>query len=348
MTPQLVDLDADGYQDMVMATFEGTAFVLSGSEKGWSPPKHIKDKNGDNVRISMYYDMEKDDYSSVDRSTDEYENNPDHHMTSIALVDWDEDGDLDLLLGAYEGALYLCMNEGTQSKPIFSDKNQRVFAGDQQATIKGGLATPRIADWNGDGLFDILCGGAEGGVYLYQNVGEKGKPKFDESKTLVSVPLPDKNAEDDGDSGSYYESLFVPAVDGQPTRPGKSFHIEVVDYDKDGDLDLLVGAQSYFKPEKVELAKKDKEKLEKLRFEMAKTMDEMQAFFVDEEGNPKPEKELNAVFESKEFEEISKKYSEIYLEVQSLEPDQGEANYIWIYRNKAKSKSSPTGNQTVD
>jgi len=101
MTPQLVDLNGDGYQDMIMATFEGTAFVVEGSRKGWKKPAHIVDENDTNVRIAMYYDNEKGDYATVDRSTDDYESDENHHMTSVALVDWDDDGDLDLILGAY-------------------------------------------------------------------------------------------------------------------------------------------------------------------------------------------------------------------------------------------------------
>ena len=56
MTPQLVDLNADGHQDMVVATFEGTAFLIEGSEDGWKKPQHIVDENDTNVRISAYHD----------------------------------------------------------------------------------------------------------------------------------------------------------------------------------------------------------------------------------------------------------------------------------------------------
>ena len=71
MTPQLVDLNADGQQDMVVATFEGTAFLIEGSEDGWKKPQHIVDENDTNVRISMYWDMEEKEYCEVDRSTED-------------------------------------------------------------------------------------------------------------------------------------------------------------------------------------------------------------------------------------------------------------------------------------
>ena len=47
MTPQLVDLNADGYQDMVMGTFEGTAFLVEGTKEGFKEPTQILDKNGE-------------------------------------------------------------------------------------------------------------------------------------------------------------------------------------------------------------------------------------------------------------------------------------------------------------
>ena len=39
----------------------------------------------------------------------------------------------------------------------------------------------------------------------------------------------------------FNNTMTVPSVDGKPTCPGTSFHLEAVDYDQDGDLDLLVG-----------------------------------------------------------------------------------------------------------
>ena len=326
MTPQLVDLNADGYSDMVMATFEGTAFLVEGSENGFKKPVHIKDKNGDNVRISFYWDLKEEDYRSIDRSSEGETYHEDHHMTSIALVDWEQDGDLDLVLGAYEGALYLCLNEGTKSEPSFSDKNLQIKAAGKHARIKGGLATPKICDWNGDGLFDILCGGAEGGVVLFRNVGSKTEPKFAASKTLIS--------QNKATSGPFH---MVPANGSLPACPGKSFHIETVDYDQDGDLDLLVGAQSYFKdPNTKPLTKDEKKELKELSTKFEAVSKKMQKFF---EG--KSPEEMRELAESEEVQKLSQEMSELYPRMDKLSQGPKEANCLWLYRNKTNGSTSP-------
>ena len=351
MTPQLVDLNADGFQDMVMPTFEGTAFLIEGSSEGWKEPKHIVDENDSNVRISMYYDMEENEYKDVDRSTDDYENDPTHHMTSIALVDWDEDGDLDLILGAYEGALYRCENIGTHTEPRFAAVNHRVLVDEKLLTIEGGLATPRVVDWDGDGLFDLLCGGSNnGGVFLYKNTGKKGEPKFAKAETLIGSNLnkmevpPSPNDGSDGSDAemqqnlmqSYYNSMLVPSIDGVPTCPGTSFHIEAVDYDQDGDLDLLVGAQSFCKTEQKELTEEEQEELKKLQSQMATIQIDLAGIF----DGAKTQEEMNEMIGSEEYREIATRLSEVSSKMEALNPSPKPANYIWLYRSRGENSAT--------
>ena len=68
MCPQFVDFDADGYTDIVTATFEGHAFLVRGSGEGWQQPEHILDGQGRKIALSLYYDTEANKYDNVDRS----------------------------------------------------------------------------------------------------------------------------------------------------------------------------------------------------------------------------------------------------------------------------------------
>ncbi len=324
MTPQLVDLNADGYNDMVMATYEGTAFLVQGSKDGFLEPKHILDEDGETVRISTYYDLDKSEYLHVDRSGDDEPNNKDHHMTSIAVVDWDEDGDLDLVLGATEGGLYLCKNKGDKHKPKFSKTNRQIMVEDRLMMKGVGLATPRIADFNGDGKFDILCGGSERHVFYFENIGEAGKPKFAASKTLV------KGFSYLHEEG-YETAIPVPQDSkGMPLCPGSDYYIDVVDYDKDGDLDLLTGARAYTMPEPKKLSAKERTERDRLKIRLDEIDAEMSKMFDDQS----PE-DVDKIYESEQFRKLSESAEKLFERYNELVTSPQMGWYVWVYRNKA-------------
>src|SRR5262249_53263649 len=172
------------------------------------------------------YKTEK--WDNADRSP-KGEKYPQDHCISVVAVDWNNKGALDLLLGAKEGGLYLRRNEGKPGQPKFATTNERVMASDgKPLAVPGGLTAPRLVDWNGDGLFDLVCGSFNGGVYLYLNAGKPGQPVFGAPQVLVPP-----GADPRGGSEAT-----------EPTRPTEGCYVDVVDYDGDGKLDLLVGGYS--------------------------------------------------------------------------------------------------------
>jgi hypothetical protein len=145
----------------------------------------------------------------------------------VHMVDWDADGDLDLVIGGFGGELLLRINEGTREEPLFAVANQNIQVGGKDAVITEHHATPVVADWDGDGLWDILTGSEAGGVFWLRNTGRPGEPKFDAIENLIPVH-----------TGTGYEEVIND--DDAPTV-GIRTQIGVTDYNRDGKLDLLVG-----------------------------------------------------------------------------------------------------------
>ncbi|MCK0132645.1 VCBS repeat-containing protein [Flavobacteriaceae bacterium F08102] len=229
---QLVDINGDGRKDILVGSFSGVPQWLMNTKDGYGESTHVRDKNGDLVTLTQFWDDDTEAWSPGQ--------NGGVICSSVAAVDWDDDGDMDLLLGGYSGeVLELRLNEGSKDGAVqFATTNQPVLVGGKPFSLMSGgkgIGTPRIADWDGDGRFDILIGTIYGEVFLLRNTGSKGSPEFSEVTTLVEPYL--------GRAGSK-KIKRVPSKNGSPVGPGSSFHIETVDYDGDGDLDLLVGARS--------------------------------------------------------------------------------------------------------
>jgi hypothetical protein len=319
MCPQFVDFDADGYTDIITATFEGTAFIVRGSAAGWQSPERLVDAQGRHIVLSLFYDMKANKYDNADRSP-EGTTNPEDHCVSAMAMDWDADGDYDLLLGAYEGRLYLQRNEGAPGEPSFTGENELLEAGGEPFNVPGGLTAPRQVDWDDDGVTDLVCGGFEGGVYFYRNAGAAGAPKFEAPKTLIEPG--------------------VIAHDG-PKFPNKGVYADPVDYDGDGDLDLLVGGYAQWQPEAPELTEADEARIVELTTaidEVQMTMQKLYEAVEKEAEAAASDEEKGAIFErmtsTEEFQTAQAEASRLYEELSVLQPPPKREAGVWLYRRR--------------
>jgi hypothetical protein len=152
--------------------------------------------------------------------------------------DWDGDGKKDILVGNWEGNVTIYLNEGTDAAPVFNSSSLLQVGGIDFDI--GTRAAPRIYDWDGDGLKDILMGEKEGYVYFLENVGTNEAPVFDSAEQfrLSNGELLDVNTHSE------------PPVANPRSRP------YVTDWNEDGLPDLLVGqfdgnVELYLAPEPI-------------------------------------------------------------------------------------------------
>lgn len=94
---------------------------------------------------------------------------------SPAVVDWDRDGKKDLLCGNYNGNVYFWKNVGTDENPQFNGKVYLKADGVNLDVVY--YARIDVADWNNDGVMDLLSGNRNysgtpvGGVWYFEANG---------------------------------------------------------------------------------------------------------------------------------------------------------------------------------
>ncbi len=177
--------------------------------------------------------------------------------------DWDQDGDLDLLVGGGDGRLWLYRNSGTRQKPLFQAK-EPISAGkqDRWGNSYTGLVLTNLV---GNALPDLAICHSGNEVTIHQNVGTAESPKFAEQGLNFTVQENCQGRFDIADwdedgladlvTGSFGGKLEYHRNEGKadaPTfGPGKPFfdlslaynvHPRIVDFNRDGRMDLLLGA----------------------------------------------------------------------------------------------------------
>jgi VCBS repeat protein len=229
-SPQFVDMDGAGILDLVSGSYvsprsgnmlEGIRRLLGGKARRdcvywfrglgrgtFAAGQPVRDRDGDPVT---------DTHPGAEDITRPFATEP-------FFADWDGDGDIDLLVGNWEGEVILVRNEGFVASMALSAEGIRLKHGGRPIRVPGGLSGPEVADWDGDGRPDLLSGSGSGVVHFFRNEGTRKEPRYAEGVPIIP-------------RGRYRDFLFA---DEEPV-PGLMSRIHVVDHDGDGKLDILLG-----------------------------------------------------------------------------------------------------------
>jgi gliding motility-associated-like protein len=146
-----------------------------------------------------------------------------------ASIDWDNDGDYDLVVGA-GGSLKYLENTGTREKPAFDERT-----GEDNPfnfTIVGTEAAPVFVDFDKDSDLDLFIGTAYndfGAILYYKNVGGS----FEKQD-------PHQPWDNSAKTGNPFHSLTSDVLGGSHYLEE---HAKLLfnDWDKDGDMDVFIG-----------------------------------------------------------------------------------------------------------
>ena len=187
-----------------------------------------------------------------------------------AFADLDHDGDLDMVLGENGGTLSYYQNTGSGTDPVFV--KQTGSANPLNGVDLGDQSTPAFGDLDGDGDVDLVVGDLTGTIAYFKNTGTASSPIFTQqsggANPFNAIDLPNSSEpaladlDHDGDldlivgTGSGQIQYFLNTgtstspVFAQQTGGANPFNgIDVgddarptlIDFDRDGDLDLVVG-----------------------------------------------------------------------------------------------------------
>jgi len=85
------------------------------------------------------------------------------------IVDFNQDGRLDLLLGVNWGTVSLYLNTAAAKKPSLSSSRLLQWSDGTTLNIRkqnGDDTTPEPADFDGDGVLDVISGGKNGRLFF--------------------------------------------------------------------------------------------------------------------------------------------------------------------------------------
>lgn len=261
-----MDLDGDGIKDILSGNYVtdrekgiSRVYLLKGKGDGTYEKATEVLNSGMNPIIAAPINDRGDDYNTGQICTHPF------------AADWDADGDLDLIIGNFDGSFSLVVNE-MQGKGMKYQANEKVslIKTNNGKILHCGSAhsAPFVIDWDNDGDLDLLSSTVSIPLMIARNVGTKTKPEFESFEILIAKPISD------------FQSAYRPWI---------------ADVNNDGKLDVLIGDKYVEEKPNPQFAPEEISKMEKeWKEELAKLIQDLQ---------PLEEEFLKQFKEGKEHEE---------------------------------------------
>jgi hypothetical protein len=156
----------------------------------------------------------------------------DLEMIVPAAIDWDGDGDIDLIVGDEDGRVAFVEHTGKVVEGLPQFLPPRYFQQEADRVKCGALATPVAVDWDGDGDEDIVSGNTAGYIQFYENLGlVDGMPRWAAPQRLEA-------------DGKVIRLQAGPngSIQGPAEAKWGYTTLSVADWNHDGVLDLVVNS----------------------------------------------------------------------------------------------------------
>ncbi|MBW3542884.1 MAG: VCBS repeat-containing protein [Planctomycetes bacterium] len=289
-----MDFDADGDDDVLSGSFPGALYLFRRNDDGaFAEGETLKHQGGKEINTGS--------------------------ASTAFAVDWDSDGDLDLVTGNISGDVHLVSNTDSRTEPAYSEPVQ-LDTGDILKN-RGGDSGPVVADWDGDGRHDVLVGMGDGSVVWFRNAGTKEEPQRGPGEEIVP------------------KSPFgFNLVNARPDKGewGARVKIHVVDFNGDGRVDLLLGDRSGGPAPPVELTAEQqaaiadaKERLVKLRPSRSAARVLLRKLEREAEKDPSQQKALDAAREK--AESLEREYVTLVQTIRQGEPQPVRHGFLWLF-----------------
>lgn len=295
--PQLADLNGDGQPDLVTTSWTGLIYWYRRISKNeFAEPEMLKLASGEFLIAG----------------TD----------PTCCVVDWDGDGDLDLIIAgqgkpdAQVADVLFVENQGNRTNFSFATPKP-ILVDDKPLQSEQTLVFPAVGDWNRDGKPDLLLGRRDGSLIWYENIGDRRAPKLAAMKVLLESPLM-------GLRGKPKETPMRMWCGG----------LCVTDWNNDGTLDLLIGDshQDYIRPDDAAI----KKELATVREETANVVrDYRELRSINSRLNSETQAKQKE-FARKKREALAKRIEELHAKAGQLEKSQQPRpdyhGYVWLFQ----------------